>query len=137
MKDNETPSGKDLAGFINTTISFINKSAFKVGAFIYGTTAKTPKADFPLEPPLPTAVAATELFVGPPCPEPDTRLNHIPTAHDKEEDEFTKGLMAFEYELKTLRTAHSKAQDDVERNALRFKILRLERKRHEYITEHS
>lgn len=135
MKDNGAPSGKNLANFITTTTSFINKSAFKVGAFIYGGTNKTPKADPPLEPTSPTA--ATEPFIGPPRPESETRLNHTPTAHDKQEDEFTKGLMTLEYELKTLRTAHSKAQDDVERNALRFKILRLERKRHEYIAEHT
>ena len=45
--------------------------------------------------------------------------------------------MRIEFDLRTLRNQYDKAPTEIDKNALRFKILRLERERREYIQKHS
>ncbi|HHU95404.1 MAG TPA: hypothetical protein GXX62_10055 [Alcaligenaceae bacterium] len=47
---------------------------------------------------------------------------------------FTKGLLQLDHDLRTLKSEYEKALSDTEKNVIHFKILRLERKRREYLS---
>lgn len=46
---------------------------------------------------------------------------------------FSKGLLQLDHDLRTLKSEYEKALSDTEKNVIHFKILRLERKRREYL----
>ena len=118
---------KSLADYIISLKARINKAAFEAGTYLYGINTpkkkKPPAEKQPLEEVLPAQDSASTL--------PDS----ISTLHNKSEDEYTKGLMRFERELATLRQAYKDANDDIDRNALHFRILRLERARKKFLDE--
>lgn len=143
MKD-DIQKPKSLSELITAASLFINKTAYKTGMFLYGAatpqnhqttnsnrhthyTSNSNKCDLPLDRLHPDDAAEIEKNALP---------SHLPVADDKKDDEFTKGLMKIESELEAMRAAWARAQDDIDRNALRFKLLRLERTRDEYLAKH-
>lgn len=58
----------------------------------------------------------------------ETRTNTEPLSP------FTKGLLQLDHDLRTLKSEYEKALSDTEKNVIHFKILRLERKRREYLS---
>lgn len=143
MKD-EIQKPKSLSDLITAATLFINKTAYKTGMFLYGATtppnhpnpttnshthytSNSDKCDLPLDRLHPDDAAEIEK---------NALAQPLPVADEKEDDEFTKGLMKVEADLSAMRTAWEQAQDDVERNALRFKLLRLERARNDYLAKH-
>lgn len=117
---------KSLADYIIATKAQINKAAFQAGQFLYG--IPTPKKSNSLSDSLPSEnrVEAENVIV-------PSISELVPTAHNKQDDDFTKELMRFEKELAALREAYKKALDDVDRNALHFRILRIERARKKFL----
>lgn len=117
---------KTLTDYIISLKARINKAAFQAGSYLYGINTqkkKKPPADkIPFKEVVPT--------------QDTTSASSTPTSNNKSDDTYTKGLMRFERELATLRQAYKEAPDDIERNALHFRILRLERARQKFLDEH-
>lgn len=127
----ELKEAKSFAQRVAATSKLVNQTAFKAGQFLYGTHS----AEAPAKPesaPLPVNPHTPLESVSPP-EQNATDSNRL--QREQEVDYFTKGLMKLNEDLKALRIAKELAHTDVERNAIHFKILRLERERREYLAK--
>lgn len=127
----ELKEAKSFAQRVAATSKLVNQTAFKAGQFLYGTHSAEAPAK-PKSPPLPVNPHITLESVSPP-EQNATDSNRL--QREQEVDYFTKGLMKLNEDLKALRIAKELAHTDVERNAIHFKILRLERERREYLAK--
>lgn len=129
----ELKKAKNLAQGLVATSNLVNQTAYKAGQFLYGTAANQPKNNLEKTKPLPLP----ELISTPSAEFETTAIPKPSKPHisNDEVDYFTKGLMQLNEELKALRLTQEKAETDVERNAVHFKILRLERTRREYLAK--
>lgn len=143
----ELKKARSMAEGVTAATLLINKTAYQTGKFLYG-------LNHLLKNPAPTATAPTsKIDSGLPIESVTTEkittndsesvstvedLSAPPAAAEKKEtDPFTEGLMRIEFDLRTLRNQYDKAPTEIDKNVLRFKILRLERERREYIQKHS
>lgn len=129
----ELKQAKSLAQRLAATSKLVNHTAYKAGQFFYGAVEPTHK-----ETSLSSAPTNSESdlissnSVSNIASEVEDKAQSI---QKKEVDPFTKGLMQLNEELKVLRIAKELAQTDVESHAIHFKILRLERERHNYLAQ--
>lgn len=124
---------RTLADYIIHTKKRINKAAFEAGMYLFGgyTTSKK-KCDLPAERLHPEDAA--ELVTPQPTPSP-TIDNDAPKS--KEELAFIDELLRIDKELAALRLAYQNAYDDLDRNTIHFKILRLERVRRDHAAKYN
>lgn len=130
----ELKQARNLAQRLAATSNLVNQTAYKAGQFLYGTAEAKPKKTADHTKPL----GLPELV---PTPSAELEVNAIPQPSsnpisEDEVDYFTKGLMQLNDELKALRLAKDQAETDIEKNAIYFKISRLERTRREYLAKH-
>ena len=124
---------RTLADYIINTKKRINKAAFEAGMYLFGgyTTSKK-KCDLPAERLHPEDAA--ELLTPPSPPSPATD-NEAPKS--AAELASINELLRLDRELAALRLAYQNAYDDLERNTIHFKIIRLERTRREHVAKHN
>lgn len=124
---------RTLADYIIHTKKRINKAAFEAGMYLFGgyTTSKK-KCDLPAERLHPEDAA--ELLVSQsksrPTPDDDVPKSAAELASINE-------LLRLDRELAALRLAYQNAYDDLERNSIHFKIIRLERTRRDHVAKHN
>lgn len=131
----ELKKAKTLAERIAAATILINKTAYKAGQALYGiephnqnNTAKKSAVN---------AAKHTSAAPKASAAEPTTIPETLPPEPPKiTVDTFTQGLMRIDAELKRLRHDYQRASTEMDRNAIHFKILRLERKRREYLKQH-
>lgn len=143
----ELKKARSMAEGVTAATLLINKTAYQTGKFLYGlnhllknpaptATAPTSKIDSEL----PIESVITEKITANDSESVSTKedLSAPPAAAEKKAtDPFAEGLMRIEFDLRTLRNQYDKAPTEIDKNVLRFKILRLERERREYIQKHS
>lgn len=120
---------KSLASYIINTKARITQAAFEAGKYLYG--INLPKKNDPPAKKLPPAEGEETEHTASPFSSP------LPAHPHNDDDEYSKGLMRFEHELAALRHSYKQSQDDVDRNALHFRILRLERARQKFLDENN
>ncbi|WP_269900270.1 hypothetical protein [Paenalcaligenes faecalis] len=145
----ELKKARSMAEGVTAATLLINKTAYQTGKFLYGLNHILKKPAPVTTTPAPTTETDSTLTVKPVTMEKTTvndpesvstkeDLSAPPAAAEKKEtDPFTEGLMRIEFDLRTLRNQYDKAPTEIDKNALRFKILRLERERREHIQKHS
>lgn len=120
----KTPKNpKSLADYIVSTRNRLNKAAFEAGQFLYGINSPKKSTGAAKEAPPEKVVAAAKVAPSTPTPQPKT--------------EQEKKLLQLERELEALRLDYKAALDDIDRNALHFKILRIERAKQNLIGDNS
>ena len=121
----ELKEAKSFAQRIAATSKLVNQTAFKAGQILYGThTADTSsKADLQSMP-----IHSQSSHTRAPTASQ-------PVQHEQKVDYVTTELIKLNEDLKALRIAKELAPTDVERNAIHFKILRLERERRDFLAK--
>ena len=127
----ELKEAKSFAQRVAATSNLMNQTAYKAGQFLYGTHTADPAPKSNPDPIAPDTKTAPDMAPSS-MPKP---VGSDRTQREQEVDYFTKGLMKLNEDLKALRIAKELAHTDVERNAIHFKILRLERERRNYLAK--
>lgn len=138
----ELKKARSMAEGVTAATLLINKTAYQTGKFLYGLShlLKNPAPTSKIDSELPIESVITEKITANDSESVSTveDLSAPPAAAEKKAtDPFAEGLMRIEFDLRTLRNQYDKAPTEIDKNVLRFKILRLERERREYIQKHS
>lgn len=136
----ELKKAKSLAEGFTAAALLINQTAYKTGKMLYGINEKPAKAE-------PTPAPQTDMTIEPILSPIDSssdiqkkqvsaqsRQNKI-EQENKKTEHLSKNLVHFDVELRDLRHEYETAQTSEDKNALRFKILRVERQRREYLSK--
>lgn len=121
----ELKEAKSFAQRIAATSKLVNQTAFKAGQILYGTHA-----------------ADTSSKAAPQSMPTHSQSSHTiaptasqPAQHEQKVDYATTELIKLNEDLKALRIAKELAPTDEQRNAIHFKILRLERERRDFLAK--
>lgn len=119
----ELKQAKNLAERITVTTSLINQAAYRTAKRLYG--IQTPAAAEPSTTPIATN---PDIMTSEPI-----YSDELETVKMPELDPLSKELIRLDDILKGLRHDYALAATEVEKNAIHFKILRIERQRNEYL----
>lgn len=145
----ELKKAKSLAEGVTAATLLISQAAHKTGALLYdGLNTKSPKTEpkalaQQAEPTISIEPIYTDNETTNPAPVAETTVNQTATHSRQEKIELenkktahlSQNLVQFDFELRQLKLAYDSAATNEEKNALRFKILRVERLRREYLNK--